>query len=379
MAPGFEPVRDAFAANFAAGTEVGAAFAVYHRGRPVVDLWGGVADVATGRPWQEDTVVLVFSTTKGATAACAHLLAARGQLDVEAPVARWWPEFAAAGKERVTVAHLLAHQAGLAWVDEPMTLEDALAWEPVVAALARQAPHWEPGTQHGYHALTFGWLVGEVVRRASGRSVGAFFAEEIAGPLGLDFWVGLPESVEPRVAPLITPAASGDEEVRAAMAALAGPGSELGRALSAPGGAFADVEVFNTRAVRAAEVPAANGVADARSVARMYAAMIGEVDGVRLLPVDHLERATRRRTSGPNRILLGLDIQFGLGFMVPSSVTAVGGPRSFGHFGAGGSLGWADPDAGLAFGYVMNRMEMGLAGDTRSARLIAATYEAAGA
>lgn len=379
MAPGFEPVRDAFAANFAAGTEVGAAFAVYHRGRPVVDLWGGVADVASGRPWQEDTVVLVFSTTKGATAACAHLLAARGQLDVEAPVARWWPEFAAAGKERVTVAHLLAHQAGLAWVDEPMTLEDALAWEPVVAALARQAPHWEPGTEHGYHALTFGWLVGEVVRRASGRSVGTFFAEEIAGPLGLDFWVGLPESVEPRVAPLITPAASGDEEVRAAMAALAGPGSELGRALSAPGGAFADVEVFNTRAVRAAEVPAANGVADARSVARMYAAMIGEVDGVRLLPADHLERATRRRTSGPNRILLGLDIQFGLGFMVPSSVTAVGGPRSFGHFGAGGSLGWADPDAGLAFGYVMNRMEMGLAGDTRSARLIAATYQAAGA
>lgn len=379
MAPGFEPVRDAFAANFAAGTEVGAAFAVYHRGRPVVDLWGGVADVATGRPWQEDTVVLVFSTTKGATATCAHLLAARGQLEVEAPVARWWPEFAAAGKEGVTVAHLLAHQAGLAWVDEPMTLEDALAWEPVVAALARQAPHWEPGTEHGYHALTFGWLVGEVVRRVSGRSLGTFFAEEVAGPLGLDFWIGLPESVEPRVAPLITPAASGDEEARAAMAALAGPGSELGRALSAPGGAFADVEVFNTRAVRAAEVPAANGVADARSVARMYAAMIGEVDGVRLLPADHLERATRRRTSGPNRILLGLDIQFGLGFMVRSSVTTIGGPRSFGHFGAGGSVGWADPDAGLAFGYVMNRMEMGLAGDTRSARLIAATYRAAGA
>jgi CubicO group peptidase (beta-lactamase class C family) len=378
VAPGFEPVRDAFAANFAAGLEAGAAFAVYRHGEPVVDLWGGVADVATGRPWREDTVVLVFSTTKGATAACAHLLAARGRLDPEAPVARWWPEFAAAGKERVTVAHLLAHQAGLAWVDEALTLEEALAWEPVVAALARQAPHWEPGTDHGYHALTFGWLVGEVVRRVDGRSLGAFFRDEVAGPLGLDFWIGLPEEVEPRVARLVTPAAA-DAEARAAMAALAGPGSELGRALSAPGRAFADVEVFNARAVRAAEVPAANGVADARSVARMYAAMIGEVDGVRLLPPEQLERATRRRTDGPDRVLLGLDIQFGLGFMVPSSVITVGGPRSFGHFGAGGSVGWADPDAGLAFGYVMNRMEVGLAGDARSARLIAAAYEAAGA
>lgn len=378
VAPGFEAVRDAFAANFAAGTEVGAAFAVYRDGAPVVDLWGGVADPATGRPWDERTLVLVFSTTKGATAACAHLLADRGLLDLEAPVAHYWPEFASAGKEAVTVAHLLAHQAGLAWVDEPMSLEDALAWEPVVAALARQAPHWPPGTEHGYHALTYGWLVGEVVRRVSGRSLGTFFRDEIAGPLGLDFWIGLPAAEEPRVAPLITPESAGDGELRAAMAALAGPGTELGRALSAPGGAFADTAVFNTRAVRAAEVPAANGVADARSIARMYAAMIGEVDGVRLLSAGRLERATRRRTSGPNRVLLGLDIQFGLGFMVPSTVVAVGGPRSFGHFGAGGSMGWADPDAGLAFGYVMNRMHLGLAGDVRSARLIEATYRAAG-
>lgn len=376
VAPGFEPVRDAFAANFADGSEVGAAFAVYRHGEPVVDLWGGVADAATGRPWDERTIVLVFSTTKGATAACAHLLAERGLLDLEAPVARYWPEFAAAGKEAVTVAHLLAHQAGLAWVDEPMALAEALAWEPVAAALARQAPHWEPGTQHGYHALTFGWLVGEVIRRVDGRGVGAFFHDEIAQPLGLDFWIGLPEEQEPRVAPLIAPDAAGDEELRAAMAALAGPGSELGRALSAPGRAFADIGVFNTRAVRAAEVPAANGVGDARSIARMYAALIGEVDGVRLLSPGRLERATRRRTSGPNRVLLGLDIQFGLGFMVPSSAVAVGGPRSFGHFGAGGSMGWADPDAGLAFGYVMNRMHLGLAGDLRSARLVEATYRA---
>jgi CubicO group peptidase (beta-lactamase class C family) len=379
VAPGFGAVRDAFAANFASGAEVGAAFAVYHRGEKVVDLWGGTADRATGRPWEERTIVLVFSTTKGATATCAHLLAARGALDLDAPVVRYWPEFGSAGKEGVTVAHLLSHEAGLAWVDEPMALEDALAWDPVVAALARQAPHWPPGTEHGYHALTFGWLVGEVVRRVSGRSIGAFFAEEVAGPLGLDFWIGLPEAEEPRVAPLVTPEVTGDGEVQAAMAAVLGPGTELGRALSAPGGAFARTEVFNTRAVRAAEVPAANGVGDARSVARMYAALIGEVDGVRLLAPDHLARATARRTRGPDRILLGMDIQFGLGFMVRSGVAAIGGPRSFGHFGAGGSMGWADPDADLAFGYVMNRMHLGLTGDLRSIRLVEATYAAVGA
>ncbi len=385
-APGWDGVREAFAANFAAGREIGAAFSAYHRGEKVADLWGGVADRSTGRAWDEDTIVLVFSTTKGLTAMCAHHLADSGVLDIEAPVATYWPEFAAAGKRDVTVAQLLSHQAGLYDVDAELTLTDALAWKPVVDALASQAPHWAPGTQHGYHAVTYGWLVGEVVRRVSGRSLGAYFADEIAAPLGADAWIGLPESEEPRVALLVsmqevmteqTTAAGGDpEQMRALIEQFMGPGTVLGRALAAPNGAFAEHDVWNTRAVRAAEIPAANGVADARSIARLYAATIGEVDGVRVVSSEQLERAITQRTTGPNTVLVGMDIQFGLGFMVRSSLMTLGGPRSFGHFGAGGSVGWADPDAELAMGYVMNKMDMGLAGDPRSSTLVDACYAA---
>ena len=189
-ADGFEGVRDAFAGNFDNGSEVGAAFSAYHRGQKVVDLWGGVADQSTGRAWEEDSVVLVFSTTKGATAVCAHRLAQEGRLDVEAPVATYWPAFAAAGKQDMPVSYLLSHQAGLAWIDGTMTLDEALAWDPVVERLAAETPKWEPGTAHGYHATTYGWLVGEVVRQIDGRSLGTYFHDEVAGPLGLDFWIG---------------------------------------------------------------------------------------------------------------------------------------------------------------------------------------------
>lgn len=387
VAPGFEGVRDAFEANFDQGLEVGAAFSCYHRGRKVVDLWGGVADPETGTPWGERTLVLVFSTTKGATAIAANRLAQEGRLDVEAPVARYWPEFAQGGKGEVTVAHLLSHQAGLAWVDEELTAEEAFAWDPVVEALARQVPHWEPGTQHGYHAVTYGWLVGEVIRRVTGERVGAHVRRVIADPLGLDLWIGLPEAEEPRVAALIhfippeitidVLRAPGEDPVAQAMAQFLGPETMLGKALFAPGFALASAEVWGSRELRAAEVPAANGVTDARSLARMYAACLGEVDGVRLLGDEQVAAATVQRTSGPNTVLLGLDVQFGLGFMLRSDLVAVGGPRSFGHFGAGGSVGWADPDADLAFGYVMNRMDMGLAGDPRSFNLIAACYRGA--
>jgi CubicO group peptidase (beta-lactamase class C family) len=378
-APGFEGVRDVFEKNFADGHEVGAAFTAYAQGRPVVDLWGGVTDEATGRPWAEDTMMVVFSTTKGATAVCANRLVQEGRLDPEAPVADYWPEFATAGKADVPVHHLLSHRAGLAWVDAPLTLEDALAWDPMVRALEQQAPSWAPGTEHGYHAVTYGYLVGELVRRVTSRTIGTYFREEIAGPLGLDFWIGLPEELEPRVAPLIgglEGAASGlDDASRAALAELIGPTSRLGKALSA-GGAFAETGVFNTRAVHAAEIPAAGGIADARSIARMYAACIGEVDGTRLLTPEQLTDATTQRTAGPDTVILNLDLQFGLGFIVPSELLQLGGPRSFGHFGMGGSAGWADPEAGFAFGYVMNRMELGLAGDLRSYSLINACYDA---
>ena len=380
-APGFEGVRTAFEKNFAEGLEVGAAFAAYHRGELVADLWGGIADPQTGKPWERDTLILVFSTTKGATAICANKLAQEGRLDVDAAVATYWPEFAQEGKQDIPVRYLLSHRAGLAWVDEPLTLEQALAWEPMIHALEHQKPSWEPGTAHGYHAITYGYLVGEVVRRITGRSIGSYFREEIGEPLGLDFWIGLPEKEEPRVAMLVgnltgdLDSADLDADARAAIAALMGPDSVMGKALGG-GGAFAGEGIWNTRAVHAAEVPAAAGVSDARSLARMYAACIGEVDGIRLLTPERVAIASTQETEGPNTVLMGLDIQFGLGFFLPSSIVSVGGPRSFGHFGAGGSVGWADPEAGLGFGYVMSKMAMGLAGDDRSLRLVNACYDA---
>jgi CubicO group peptidase (beta-lactamase class C family) len=382
----FEGVKDVFETNFAEGLEVGAAFSAYHRGQKVVDLWGGTADADAERAWEEDTIILVFSTTKGMTAMCANQLAQEGRLDTDAPVVRYWPEFARNGKEDIPVRYLLSHQAGLAWIDGEMTAEEALSWEPVIEALENQHPAWTPGTQHGYHATTYGWLVGEVIRRVAGRSVGTYLRDEIAGPLGLDTWIGLPEAEERRVAKLISMlpqgvsaqalAAPGDDPVLQMIALFFGPETMLGRALSAPGGALSDQDIWNTRAMHAAEVPAANGITDARSLARLYSACIGEVDGIRVLTPEQLAKATTRLTEGPNRVLMDLDIQFGLGFMVRSDLLPIGGPRSFGHFGAGGSVGWADPEAELAFGYVMNKMDIGLAGDQRSMRLISACYDA---
>ena len=379
-APGFEDVREVFENNFDKGLEVGAAFSAYHRGEKVVDLWGGIADEASGRAWDEHTLELVYSTTKGVTAICANKLAQEGELDMDAPVARYWPEFASGGKADVPVSYLLSHQAGLAWIDGEMTFEQALSWDPVVDALAEQVPHWEPGSQHGYHAVTYGYLVGEVIRRVTGTTVGIYLRDTIAKPLDLDFWIGLPESEEPRVATLIggivDPEIMADPEVRAFVDEIVGPQTTLGKALFAPGGALAAPDIWNSRALHAAEIPSVNGIGDARSLARLYAACIGEVDGIRLIGDEQLARATTQLTSGPNTVLLDLDIQFGLGFMLRSTMIELGGAHSFGHFGAGGSAGWADPDAELAFGYVMNRMDMGLAGDARSYELMNACFRA---
>lgn len=385
-APGFEAVRDAFAANFADRGEVGAGFSAFHKGTLIANLWGGIADVESGRVWDEDTLILVFSTTKGATAMCANHLAQRGLLDVNAPVAQYWPEFAANGKANITVQHLLSHQAGLAWVDSEMSLDDALAWNPVISALEAQAPSWEPGSEHGYHATTYGWLVGEVVRRVSGKTVGTYLREELAGPLGAEFYIGLPPEHDHRTASLISMLPKGlsfdpnkdtsdvDPGVREMLKQFMGPDTPLGKALTAPGGAFADLESFNLPKTRAAEIPAAGGVATAKGIAKLYAACVSEVDGHRILDPDVLDQAITQRTSGGNTILFNMDVQFGLGFMVRSSLLPLGGPRSFGHFGMGGSMGWADPDAELGFGYVMNKMDLGLAGDARSSSLVNAVY-----
>ncbi|HET9729670.1 MAG TPA: serine hydrolase domain-containing protein [Acidimicrobiia bacterium] len=380
VADGFERVRDVFEENFAKGLEVGASFAVYHRGELVVDLWGGIADQQRNTPWTRDTMALVFSTTKGVTAICANKLAQEGRLDVDAPVAKYWPEFAQADKGDITVAQLLSHEAGLAWVDGEMTAEEAFAWDPVVDALARQRPHWEPGTKHGYHATTYGWLVGEVIRRVTGRSVGTYLRDEVAGPLDADFWIGLPESEEARVAPLVgfvDAKVLEDPEVRKLVEQFIGPETIVGRALSAPGGALnvLSIDIWNSRRLHAAEIPAANGIATARGLARLYAACVSDVDGMRLLSTEQVKRATQQRTSGPNIVLFDMDVQFGLGFMVRSDFVAISRPGSFGHFGAGGSVGWADPESELAFGYVMNRMDTGLTGDARSFNLLEACHQ----
>jgi CubicO group peptidase (beta-lactamase class C family) len=385
--PGFERVRDAFEANFAEHGEVGAGVCVYVDGRPVVELTGG--ERTDGTAYDERTLQLVFSSTKGATAACAHLLAQRGELDLHAPVAQYWPEFAAKGKGDVPVSWLLCHKAGLVDTEASLTYDQMLDWDAVAAALADSTPVWEPGTQHGYHAVTYGWLVGEVVRRVSGRSIGEFFAAEIAGPLGLDFWIGLPESEVPRVSRLIPMAAPAGLPMMAAeegtgggdgaapagliemLDMLLGPGNLAARALAAPGGAARDQDIWNDPRTWAAQIPAAAGVTNAPGLARMYASLVGEVDGVRLLDEHTLNAAIEPQVEGPDAVLM-FPIPFALGFMRHSDVSPMLGGRSFGHYGAGGSVGLADPDRRIAVGYVMNQMHFGLAGDPRTAGLLAA-------
>ncbi len=371
-APGFEAVREAFARNLAK-REVGAACCVHRDGRPVVDIWGGYADREARRPWLRDTSVLLFSSTKGPTAALVHLLVERGVLDLDAPVARYWPEFAARGKQAITLREVLSHRAGLAAVDGELTLEQVLAWDPVCAAIAAQAPNWEPGAAHGYHARSFGWILGEVVRRATGTTPGQLFAKEVAGPLGLDFWIGLPEREEGRVATLYPAPEPTDPEELALRARFLGPETLLGRVLEGPSRLFSYGPMWNTRALHAAEMPSSNGIGSARALARFYAALIGEVDGVRLLSPAALATATTSRVHGPDRVLL-FPTHFALGFMLSPSLCAAAPESAFGHPGAGGSLGFADPETGIAFGYAMNQMQLGVTGDPRAESLVSATY-----
>jgi CubicO group peptidase (beta-lactamase class C family) len=382
-APEFEQVRDAFAANFDERGDVGAGVAVYRAGELVVDLQGGVTEPGGTTPYGPDHLQLIFSSTKGATAICAHILVDRGELDLNAPVAEYWPEFKAHGKGDVPVEWLLSHRVGLPDVDRALTLDQALAWDPAVEALAESIPVWEPGSDRGYHAVTYGYLVGEVVRRVSGKSLGEFFADEVAGPLGLDFWIGLPADQHERVVPLIPLGPPpgihfGDPDAPppgliAMLQMLMGADSLIARALTAPGGAFSSEDDWNRPELWAAEVPAANGIANAGSVARMYAATVGEVDGIRLLGPDTLANAIEVRSTGPDQVLI-FDIPFGLGFMRDSVMSKFGSPTAFGHYGAGGSVGFADHHHELGFGYVMNKMDLGIAGDPRTASLIDAVY-----
>ncbi|MER8187324.1 serine hydrolase domain-containing protein [Kitasatospora sp. NPDC094015] len=391
-ADGFEPVREAFARNFREYGELGAAFALYADGRKVVDLWAGDARPEVGArpapamPWTADTAQVLRSVTKGLTAAAALLLVQRGHLDLDAPAASYWPEFKAADKERIPVRWLLSHQAGLPVLDNPLRVEDLIAWEPAVAAVAAQAPAWEPGTAHGYHPYTFGWLVGELVRRADGRSVGRYFAEEIARPLGLDLWIGLPPGAGPRVGKLV--------DLPAPVAARTGPGGLKVRPKQSVKDAYRDPTSLTARAfaavrptvdlndpaVQAAEVPGAGGIGTARSLARFYAALIGAADrhggapGQRLAPLFTprvLAEAAGPSVHGPDRVLI-VNTAFGQGFFRHGGTSPMSSPAAFGHPGRGGSLGFADPELGIGFGYVTNGMQPGVTGDIRSRTLITA-------
>ncbi len=372
--PRFESVARAFRRNFANGSEVGAACCIYWRGEPVLDVWGGLADAGTRRTWEQDTLVGVFSASKGAVAICLNRLAEMGAIDLDASVASYWPEFGQAGKSTITVRSVLAHRAGLPVVEADLTRQQVFDGAPVVASLETQTPLWEPGTAHGYHARTFGWILGEVVRRVTGRTLGTYFAEEVARPLGLEFHIGLPEALEGRVATLYPPPAPTDPAEIAIREQFMGAGTLLGRVLEGPGD-LAYGDVWNSRELHAAEIPSSNGIASARALARRYAAAIGQVDGTRLLQPDTVDRARRAVSEGPDRVI-HLETRFGLGFMLPPTLGLDCGPSSFGHPGAGGSLGFAEPAKELAFGYVTNQMNMGMTGDARTRNLIQAVYAA---
>lgn len=376
----FGRVREAFARNCAEAGEAGASVAVALDGELAVDLWAGRADREGARPWRRDTVVCVYSTTKGIVALAAHMLAERGLLDLDAPVAAVWPEFARAGKERLPVRLLLTHEAGLPVIDADLPAGAEMDWATMTDALARQTPVWPPGERQGYHTATFGWLVGEVVRRASGRTVGTFIREEIAGPLGVDFLLGFGPEEDGRVADLLrargaTPAASS-----ALAKAMADPRSLTARSFNlAPGGPGKGP---NSRAFRASEQPSANGHANARALAAIYGALAagGVWRGHRLARADTVRRMAGERTLGEDAILR-MPVRRSLGFMLPVPGTGdARGPNAFGHAGMGGSLGFADPDAGIGFGYAMNQLWASTldGDDPRADRLARAVYASLG-
>jgi CubicO group peptidase (beta-lactamase class C family) len=376
-APGYERVADAFDENLTEHGEVGAAFCAYVRGQQVVDLWGGVADPQSGRPWAEDTLQVIFSGTKGLIAVCILILTERGQLDLDARVARYWPEFAAAGKESVLVRHVVSHTAGLPGIRRrEVTRSEMLDGQLMASLLADEVPIWEPGSVLCYHPLTYGWLCGELMRRIDGRSAGRFFAEEVAQPLGLELWIGLPAAEEARVAvlqPCLTwgqAAQNNPDEVAAdpVLRAVWGNPPFLLRD---------EIWRWNTTPVRNAEIPAANAVGTARSVARLYGCLAsgGELDGVRLLSRGTLENGRRLLSSGIDP-LQKLPFAFAAGFELQSTRSTLGPPAdAFGHGGAGGSMHGAWPSQQAGFSYAMNELRDDEV-EERSSRLLGALFRA---
>ncbi|MFJ8110322.1 serine hydrolase domain-containing protein [Streptomyces sp. NPDC096132] len=378
VAEGFEPVREAFVRNFEMLGDRGAAVTVYRDGHKVVDLWGGTRDVDGTAPWERGTAQIVRSATKGVAAAVLLLLHQRGQLDLDAPVGTYWPQYKAAGKERTLVRDLLAHRAGVPVLDRPLTPAEAADPDLGAAAVAAQAPAWEPGTDHGYHAQTYSWLTGELVRRVTGRTVGEWIADEIAGPVGADLWLGLPRAQSARVGrvgQIDAPAPTGGLRTRPKRSvadAYADPGSLTRRAFAA----ITPLPDENDPAYRAAALPASNGIATADGLARFYATLIGEVEGgVRLFTPETVELARAEQSAGPDRVLV-VNTRFGLGYMLHGGASPLLSPTSFGHPGRGGALGLADPESGIAFGYVTNGFRTSVTADPRAQALLRAVRAA---
>lgn len=365
----FGRVRELFEENLTSSADVGASFCATIDGETVVDLWGGYADEACSRPWERDTIVNVYSTTKTMTALTALLLADRGELDFNAPVARYWPEFAANGKAEIKVSHLMSHSAGLSGWREKVTIEDIYDWDKATSLLAAQAPLWAPGTAPGYHGLTQGNLVGEVVRRITGRSLGAVFRDEIAAPLGTDFHIGLPESEDHRVAELIPPP----------------PESRLGGAtptelmLDMASNPLIDPRDTRTRAWRAAEIPAAGGHGNARSIANAHAILAngGVAQGRRFMSEAGCRKALEPQVEGVD-LVLNVPAKFGLGFGLPPAMISAPNPNTMFWGGYGGSLIIIDMDARATFAYAMNKMGVTTMGDERAMRLVRAMWHALG-
>jgi CubicO group peptidase (beta-lactamase class C family) len=394
--PRFTAVKDLFQQSFVSGEEIGAAVCFVVAGRCVIDLWGGYYDLARAREWERDTLVNVYSTTKGMVAVCANQLVERGLLDLEAPVAEYWPEFAAAGKDKTTVRWLLTHQAGLCGIRAPLARNGLYDWDLMCEALAAQEPWWIPGEGHGYHAFTYGFLVGEVLRRVTGETLGTYFRKRVAQPLAADFHIGLAPENDARTSDMYgvhignkparapkpdDPAPSVSESFAELARRLKDPSTMQWAALLNPP---MDRDAVNTRAWRAAEIPAVNGHATARGLARIYGALArgGEIDGVRILKPETIARATTTEVSGPERLFCGaVPMRLGLGFVLSDESHRYArlspNPRAFGHAGGGGSLGMADPDRGIGFGFVMNNMHAGLvSAGTTPTRLIDAFYAA---
>jgi CubicO group peptidase (beta-lactamase class C family) len=372
--PGYGAVADAVRRHLGGDGDAGGAVCVHVDGRPVVDMAAG----STGRyRYRTDTPQVLFSATKGVTAVIASMLEERGVLDLDAPVASVWPEFAANGKEDIPISWILSHRSGVLGTGRAYPLDEVLDGRTVTADLADATPAWEPGTRHGYHGVSYGWLMAEVIRRVDGRTVGAILADEIAGPLGIDVWIGLPSEVEARVAPVtLRPPAPDDAE---ALHTLFAPGSLGWRSLTFDG-SFDAAELagtYNRRDVHAAELPASGGIGTAPALSRLYAACIGEIDGVRLLGTEQVDRVRTEIVRGVDAVW-GFETAFGMGFWLHTDRHPKLGPGSFGHSGPQ-CLGFADPGTGVAFGFVSNRAQFALAADPRITALIGAVRASIGA